>query len=118
MVVITNTNGFCDLWPSELPMISDSALSMAFLELYPIVVAAMVWGKEWSGKHILFYCDNLATVHIISKGRSRNVTIMQLMRHLTMCVATNNFAVYSQHVAGKNNLIAGALSCFQINRFR
>jgi hypothetical protein len=33
---------FCDRWPTELPSISDETLSMAFLELYPIVVASIL----------------------------------------------------------------------------
>ncbi|VDI32332.1 Hypothetical predicted protein [Mytilus galloprovincialis] len=91
---------------------------MAFLELYPIVVAAVLWGKEWCGKRILFYCDNLATVHIIAKGRSKETNIMKLMRKLTMCAATYNFAVYSEHLPGKSNVIADALSRLQMNKFR
>ncbi|CAG2219551.1 unnamed protein product [Mytilus edulis] len=101
---------FCDRWSDNLPCKSDFAASMAFLELYPIVVAAVLWGKEWCGKRILFYCDNLATVHIIAKGRSKETNIMKLMRKLTMCAATYNFAVYSEHLPGKSNEIADALS--------
>jgi hypothetical protein len=33
---------------------------MAFLELYPIVVAAVLWGHLWTSKRILFLCDNEA----------------------------------------------------------
>lgn len=53
---------FCSPWPDELPSINNKNLSMAFLELYPIVVAALLWGSEWKRKKILFYCDNEATV--------------------------------------------------------
>ena len=28
----------------------NKQLSMAFLELYPIVVASTLWGSEWEGK--------------------------------------------------------------------
>ncbi|CAG2244443.1 unnamed protein product [Mytilus edulis] len=49
---------FCSTWPKELPSLNDKSLSMAFLELYPIVVAALLWGKEWKCKKILFLCDN------------------------------------------------------------
>ena len=91
---------------------------MAFLELYPIVVAAVLWGKEWVGKRILFYCDNVATVNIISKGRSKEPVIMKVMRRLTMCAAYNNFAIYSEHLPGKSNCIADSLSRLQIPRFR
>ena len=36
---------FCDTWPKDLPSISDKNLSMALLELYPIVVSAYLWGN-------------------------------------------------------------------------
>ncbi|VDI76734.1 Hypothetical predicted protein [Mytilus galloprovincialis] len=35
---------FCSTWPKELPSLNDKSLSMAFLELYPIVVAALFVG--------------------------------------------------------------------------
>ena len=31
-------------------------------ELLPIVVAAAVWGAEWSGKTVMAKCDNLSVV--------------------------------------------------------
>ena len=31
---------------------------MAFREIYPIVVAAIILGKQWTGKRIVFVCDN------------------------------------------------------------
>lgn len=54
-------------WPSEIQNLGDDPLSMALWELYPIVVAAMLWGHKWSGMRIKFWCDNLATVQIIKK---------------------------------------------------
>jgi hypothetical protein len=56
--------------------------SMAFLEFYPIVVAAVLWGHLWTSKLILFLCDNEATVYIVNKGRSKCLFIMRLMRML------------------------------------
>lgn len=109
---------FSNPWPCDLPAVSDNSLSMAFLELYPIVVAAVLWGDKWTCKRIKFYCDNQATVHIISKGRSKDTIIMKLMRTLIMCAAHNNFAVYSEYLPGVKNDIADALSRFQISRFR
>jgi hypothetical protein len=49
----------------------DSEMSMAFRELYSIVVAAVLWSKYWIKKRIDFHCDNESTVHIINKGRSK-----------------------------------------------
>ncbi|CAG2227747.1 unnamed protein product [Mytilus edulis] len=72
---------FQALWPVEMKLDTELSLSMAYMELYPIVIAAIIWGDEWSGKRILFYCDNMATVLIIKKGRSKSLEIMRLMRH-------------------------------------
>ena len=59
---------FSSPWPSELSYIMDSEMSMAFRELYPNVVAAVLWSKYWIKKRIVFHCDNESTVHIINKG--------------------------------------------------
>ncbi|CAG2241262.1 unnamed protein product [Mytilus edulis] len=75
---------FCSPWPDDLNSPCEKKFSMAFLELYPIVVAAILWGHSWTTKRILFRCDNEATVHIVNKGRSRCLLIMKLMRTLTL----------------------------------
>ena len=43
---------FQAMWPPELVLKDNKQLSMAFLELYPIVVASMLWGSEWEGKKL------------------------------------------------------------------
>lgn len=43
---------------------------------------------------------------------------MALIRMLYFCAAIHNIHVIIAHVAGVNNAIAGALSRFQVNRFR
>lgn len=92
--------------------------SMALCELYPIVMACVMWGSQWSNKRILFHCDNLATVHIISKGRSKVKSINKLMRRLTYHSALFNFIIHAQHIPGKDNTIADALSRFQMVTFK
>lgn len=57
----------------EVRIITQS-ISMAFCELYPIVMTCVLWGSEWPRKRILIYCDNQSTVHIITKGRSNTAT--------------------------------------------
>lgn len=108
---------FYDTWPVGLQLPGDQELSMAFLELYPIVVAAMLWGHLWTSKRILFYCDNMSTVYIIKKGRSKVQSIMQLMRHLTWMSAKQNFCIYAEHLPGVSNVLADCLSRLQVQRF-
>lgn len=71
---------FASPWP---PQLQDIPLSSALFEIYPIVVAAFLWGKEWTTSSILVHCDNDATVHCINKGRFHSQAIMPLLRRLT-----------------------------------
>ena len=107
---------FAAPWPQDMTCTSPN-ISIAFQEMYPIVVAGILWGKEWSRKRILFRSDNKATVHIINKGRSNCPLIMKLMRKLVITAAHYNFAFSSEHVPGSINLIADALSRLQIQKF-
>ena len=111
---------FQDTWPDELSMNSnsDKSLSMALLELYPIVMAAILWGNQWSKKRIILKCDNLSFVFILRKGKSRCSNIMLLMRRLTWCAATYNFSFYSEHLRSEDNGISDSISRFQMDRFR
>ena len=109
---------FCEKWPDVLPSIKESDLSMAFRELYPIVAAAIVQGRYWTAKRIMFVSDNEATVFIIKKGRSKCLPIMKLMRTLTWTAAVNNFHVSSKHLSGKLNSVADNLSRLSLQKFR
>ncbi|VDI45709.1 Hypothetical predicted protein [Mytilus galloprovincialis] len=109
---------FSSSWSGNLELPDEKKYSMAFLELYPIVVAAILWGSKWSKKRILFWCDNEATVAIVKKGRSKCLQIMSLMRQLTWCACKYNFHFSAKHVPGYENEISDALSRFQMDRFR
>ena len=111
---------FSSAWPDTFKalLIKDNEISIAFCELYPIVVAAVLWGHTWAKKRIIFMCDNTATVAILQKGRSKSSHIMPLVRQLTMCAASHNFTFRGKHVPGNINTIADALSRLQIPKFR
>ena len=109
---------FQSLFPKDLLILDNHSPSMALLELYPIVIACFLWGKQWNKKRILFHCDNMATVQILNKGRSKNNVISKLMRMLTWITAQCNFTVHAEHVPGKLNDIADAISRFQMKKFR
>ncbi|CAC5360218.1 unnamed protein product [Mytilus coruscus] len=98
---------FQGIWPDDFIRPDEESFSIAYLELYPIVISAILWGHEWSTKRILFHCDNIMS----------NV-IMNLVRRLTWCAAKVNFVVHAVHVPGKENNIADALSRSQMKRFR
>ena len=91
---------------------------MAFRELYPIVAAAILWGKYWTTKRIMFMCDNMSTVYILRKGCSKCIPIMKLMRTLTWTAAINNFCFSARHLPGRQKVIADSLSRLLLQQFR
>lgn len=44
---------FASTWPPQLTSLPQPLASSALFELYPLVVAAHLWGKEWSASSIL-----------------------------------------------------------------
>ncbi|XP_062383578.1 uncharacterized protein LOC134071030 [Sardina pilchardus] len=109
---------FAEKWSDEFLAFSSDAVSSALFELYPIVVSCVLWGKEWSRKRILFFCDNEAVVAIINKGRSRCPKIMSLLRRLTWQSVIHNFVVNASHVPGYINVEADALSRLRFQEFQ
>ena len=79
-------------------------------ELLPIVVAAAIWGSRWAGKTIKALCDNMAVVHILRSHHSKDPTVMHLVRCLSLIEATYDFTIVSEHLPGKHNSLADALS--------
>ncbi|XP_067290331.1 uncharacterized protein [Pseudorasbora parva] len=112
------THWFASTWPPELSMSNQQTASSALFELYPIIIAAHLWGHEWSSKNIVMHCDNLATVHCINKGLSKSPKIMPLLRRLTWLSACNQFTFKAVHIPGHQNQIADALSRLLFQKFR
>ncbi len=109
---------FASTWPPQLLGLPQLLMSSALFELYPLVVAALLWGKEWSATSIIIHCDNEATVHCINKGRSHSPTLMPLLRRLIWISACEQFIITAKHIPGSKNLIADSLSRFAFQKFR
>ena len=110
---------FAEEWPEEMKNFEcDPGNSSALYELYPVIVAASLWGSEWTSRSILVHSDNQTTVAIINKGRSSSLPIMSLLRRLTWITVTHNFIIRAAHIPGHFNTIADSLSRFSFQKFR
>ena len=87
-------------------------------EMIPIVLAAALWGQSWRGKSILIQCDNMAVVHIINQGSSKNKVAMHLARCLSFTAAMHEFHLSARHIKGADNILADALSRDNLPLFR
>ena len=84
--------------------------NIAFLELYPIVVALQIFGIRLANRAVVFHCDNKAIVQIINKQSSRDKCIMGLV----MTAMQYYIKFSSKHVEGKKNILADKLSRLQV----
>jgi len=96
---------------------SDIIRDITLLELVPIVLALFTWTFKFEGKRLLFRTDNNALVTIINKRTSKSKRVMKLVRHLVLFTMCNNMQFKAVHVEGSKNVIADALSRFQMARF-
>ena len=56
-------------------------------ELVPVVLAAAVWGEEWSGQTVHAHCNNAAVVAILNTETSKSNEVMHLVRYLSFLKA-------------------------------
>ena len=105
-------------WFSGAWLPSQVSQSIEYKELFPIVVAAYLWGPQWASKRVNFLSDNRSVVDILRSGTSRAPTIMSLVRFLSLLAARHSFSFTASPVRGKSNPIADSLSRFQFQRFR
>lgn len=104
-------------WPSKwkkCPIMRD----ITFLELIPIFLAFLIWSKEFRFKRILLHTDNLSLIPILNKKTSKSKRVMNLLRPLVLCSMRDGIYFKAIHIAGKNNIVADALSRQQMGRFR
>ena len=92
--------------------------SIAYKELFPVVIAAHLWGSLWARKHVLFCSDNEAVVGILMTRTSKVPALMHLLRDLLLSAARWGFTCTAARVPGVENTIADAISHFHWQEFR
>ena len=92
--------------------------SIAWQELFAVVVACLAWGSQWSSKRVLVHCDNQTVADLWQHGSSRCPALMSLVRCMFFAAASNNYTVVIKHIPGSHNVIADALSRAQMAKFR
>ena len=100
------------LWRSGWLQVQWGSLSIASSakEFFPIVVAAAIWGAEWCGSTVCFYCDNLAVVEVLNRQAAK--------RSLFYISARFDFDEVSRHTLGVANVAADAISRNNLSLFR
>ena len=91
---------------------------IAFLELVPILISGLIWGRQWAGKYVCCRCDNQSVVDIIHSRYSRDDDLMHLLRSLFFVEAVMGFNFIPVHVSGRHNDLADHLSRNRLSLFK
>ena len=86
------------------------ALSIAEMELIPIILAMVVWGSTWSNRQIICHCDNQVIVACLRSGTSKSKGVMHLLRCLVFIEARQRCHLHPVYVDTHTTYLADALS--------
>ncbi|XP_075715671.1 uncharacterized protein LOC142750558 [Rhinoderma darwinii] len=92
--------------------------NLALLELFPIVVAAELWGDCLRDRRVRFVCDNLGVVQAVNAQTANSPPVVRLLRHLVLRGLMLNAHFVAVHIPGVLNSVADSLSRQQWDRFR
>ena len=73
-------------------------------------MAAAIFGRQWQGHLIQFSVDNMSVVHILNSTYSKDPHLMHMVRVFVFLAAHFNFWFRAEHIEGKANSLADALS--------
>ena len=85
-------------------------LPIAPKELVPIVIAVILWGPYWVGRHICCLCDNTAVVAVVNKGTAMDSALSHLLRLLAFALAVLDITLTARHLPWAQNTSADVLS--------
>ena len=91
-------------WPTAW---ADTGI--AAKELVPVVVAAVLWGPHWAGRHICFHSDNEVIVTIIQKRHAKHHLLTELLRSLFFYASFLKFHLSASHIPGVQNVVADGI---------
>ena len=103
---------FSGIWPSDW-----LGFSIAWKELFPIVLALEIWGSALKNRCITLHTDHYSVVDILNRQTSKDQYIMHLVRGFVLCCMKHNLLIKMVHVPGKQNTLADLVSCSKVSKF-
>jgi hypothetical protein len=113
---------FTHPWTNEdrIAAISDQItgfVSVPYLELKALTIAAATWGHHWGGKRIMFHTDCEPVVAAVNNMSAKSNNLMTLIRAMAHIAARHNFEYRLTHIPGTTNILADCLSRGQVDQF-
>ena len=85
-------------------------MSIAWRELFAVVICIATFGESIQGQKVAMYTDNQAVYWCINTGKSRNTDLMCLIRTLYYYTTLYNIDYRAYYICTNDNIIADALS--------
>ena len=92
--------------------------TIAWHELYAVVLGLAMFGSDMSYKYIAMYIDNQAVLHCVNSGVWKDPVIMLLIRALYYYVTRYNIRYRAFYVSSIDNGPTDSLSRNDLARFR
>ena len=113
---------FMDMWFQErwhIGFVQTCNPSIQYLELLALVAGVVTWGKhpQMCNNRLVVFCDNMSVRDMVNSYATSCFRCRKLLRILTLDNLRYNRRVFVKYVTSKNNLLADALSRFEMNKF-
>ena len=92
--------------------------SIAFLELYGVAIAILLWLCKFKNKRLFLHCDNMSVVYMLNKSTSNCKFCLMLIRLIVLECIKQNCTIQAQHVDMKSNRLADLLSRNKVKTFK
>ena len=93
------------MWFTGSWMFSQREQSIAYKELFPVVIAAHVRGHQWCRRHVLFRWDNDSVLPNLNARTSKVLCLMHLLRTVLLAAARHSFSFSAWHIPGVNRWV-------------
>jgi len=80
------------------------------LEMLNILIALRLWERFFINKRVVIHCDNLAVVHILQNGKTKDNFLAAVARNIFCWSAQHDTQLIYKHIYGAKNVTADLLS--------
>ena len=78
--------------------------------MFNITVALKLWADIWKDRVVCIHCDNQGALTVCGSGKTKGSFLNWCLHSLWFNAARNNIQLRVVHIAGRENVIADALS--------
>ena len=98
-------------WSRMLPReLQDPSIPIHLKEFWTLIVSSKLWGKDWTGRAVTLFCDNIAVVDTINHKKPKDPALLSLLREFLYISVTYKFIPVVRTIGTKENYLADHIS--------